>query len=297
MKKFMKCLLIICIIALLPALSVSASEQTTYSEGFFLYHIGDGYVSLCGYFGSEETVSVPAFLGGQPVSRIESGAFDGCGTVTTVILPDTVMEVQEGAFQGANITDVVGYPQSDPAENETAESTADPSGPEKNPGPDTSAPQPTKPSATTPTQPQASATTPTQAQPSAATPTQTQQSTASTPTNAPPQPTEEAALAGQGEFSEDDSVDAAEENTRNLEAINQLLENGNSEKSAEEAKAENIPSAESTPGTEDLSQEKADTFPLFWVLSAVALLAAITFAFYYKKKTGSPQKSAESEGK
>lgn len=103
--------------AVLLALSVcicnvafAAGVEPVYSDGYFYYHKGDGYVSICGYFGSEETVEIPSSIIALPVSRIEAGAFDGCDTVKEIILPDTIMEVQDGAFSGAsNLVSVKDY--------------------------------------------------------------------------------------------------------------------------------------------------------------------------------------------
>ena len=85
--------------SLMLVLPVHAAQ--VYSDGFFQYHAYEGYNSICGYFGSETTVTVPSRIAGLPVSRIEAGAFDGCSTIEKLVLPDTIMEIEEGAFSGA----------------------------------------------------------------------------------------------------------------------------------------------------------------------------------------------------
>lgn len=85
--------------SLMLVLPVHAAQ--VYSDGFFQYHAYEGYNSICGYFGSETTVTVPSSIAGRPVSRIEAGAFDGCSTIEKLVLPDTIMEIEEGAFSGA----------------------------------------------------------------------------------------------------------------------------------------------------------------------------------------------------
>lgn len=87
------------IIGLLLCLPVQAA--TVYSDGYFYYHAYEGYNSICGYFGKETTVVVPSSIAGHPVSRIEAGAFDNCSTIEKLVLPDTLMEIEEGAFAGA----------------------------------------------------------------------------------------------------------------------------------------------------------------------------------------------------
>lgn len=85
--------------SLMLVLPVHAAQ--VYSDGFFQYHAYEGYNSICGYFGSETTVTVPSSIAGRPVARIEAGAFDGCSTIEKLVLPDTIMEIEEGAFSGA----------------------------------------------------------------------------------------------------------------------------------------------------------------------------------------------------
>lgn len=87
------------VISFLWYMPVQAAE--VYSDGYFYYHKQEGYNSICGYFGKELTVTVPSFIAGRPVSRIEAGTFEGCSTVEKLVLPDTIMEIEEGAFSGA----------------------------------------------------------------------------------------------------------------------------------------------------------------------------------------------------
>ncbi len=83
------------------SLYLPVQAATVYSDGYFYYHAYEGYNSICGYFGRETTVVVPSSIAGHPVSRIEAGAFDGCSTIEKLVLPDTIMEIEEGAFAGA----------------------------------------------------------------------------------------------------------------------------------------------------------------------------------------------------
>ena len=107
--------------SLLLALPVQAAE-VVYSDGFFQYHVYEGYNSICGYFGKETTVTVPSSIAGRPVSRIEEGAFDGCNTIKKLVLPDTIMEIEDNAFSGAQnletIEDASGVWDRKKAENE-----------------------------------------------------------------------------------------------------------------------------------------------------------------------------------
>lgn len=94
-------LIMFLLIVLIPA-QVQAEEDTTrYSFGHFYYHSHNGYVSICGYLGRETEVEIPSVMSGRPVSEIESGSFQGCKTIETIIVPDTVVMVYEDSFSGA----------------------------------------------------------------------------------------------------------------------------------------------------------------------------------------------------
>ena len=94
-------LIMFLLIVLIPA-QVRAEEDTTrYSFGHFYYHSHNGYVSICGYLGRETEVEIPSVMSGRPVSEIESGSFQGCNTIETITVPDTVVIVYEDSFSGA----------------------------------------------------------------------------------------------------------------------------------------------------------------------------------------------------
>lgn len=97
-----------------PHLVHAEEQKIVYSDGYYYYHLEDGYISICGYFGKEEVVDIPPYIIALPVSRIESGAFKGCNTVKTIRLPETIMEIQENAFEGAdNLSMVTDYTGTD----------------------------------------------------------------------------------------------------------------------------------------------------------------------------------------
>lgn len=88
------CMLIV--VCMYMTISVSASEVYTYS--FFNYVLEGKSVTITDYFGKETEVTVPSMIVGYPVSKIASGAFSDSKTVKHVNLPDTIMEVEGGAF-------------------------------------------------------------------------------------------------------------------------------------------------------------------------------------------------------
>jgi len=72
-----------------------------YSYGHFYYHAHEGYVSICGYLGQETDIEIPSSISGKPVSEIESGSFENCNSIETIVVPDTVMMVYADSFTGA----------------------------------------------------------------------------------------------------------------------------------------------------------------------------------------------------
>lgn len=76
----------------------SAPELFQWEEG------ADGAV-VTGYFGAEDTITVPAALGGSPVRRIAEGAFAGTDC-RAVVLPDTLYAIEDGAFRGCSLREL-----------------------------------------------------------------------------------------------------------------------------------------------------------------------------------------------
>ncbi len=77
---------------------LTAFAAQIYTEGCFEYRVEEGAVIICGYFGKETEVTVPASIAGNPVSVIAKGAFSNSETVKKVWLPDTIMTIEKGAF-------------------------------------------------------------------------------------------------------------------------------------------------------------------------------------------------------
>lgn len=81
------------------------AKATTYTEGYFEYTDDGGSVTITGYFGSDETVTIPNMIAGEPVSKIAKGAFPDSCSVKNLNLPDTVVTVEEGAIsQNISVT-------------------------------------------------------------------------------------------------------------------------------------------------------------------------------------------------
>ncbi len=76
------------------------TDTTKYSAGNFYYHVHEGYVSVCGYVGDDTEIIIPSNIAGSPVSEIESKAFDGCNTIETITIPETVDTLYDDSFSG-----------------------------------------------------------------------------------------------------------------------------------------------------------------------------------------------------
>lgn len=60
-------------------------------------------VAVTAYLGTEKTVTVPAELGGRPVRSVAKGAFLNTDC-ETVVLPDTLYTLEDGAFHGCTLS-------------------------------------------------------------------------------------------------------------------------------------------------------------------------------------------------
>ncbi len=87
-------------VALLAALVFvpGTALAETYQHGYLEYEVADQSVTITGYAGHEESATVPAMIGGNPVNSVAAGAFAEADTIEAVFLPDTVVSVEQGAF-------------------------------------------------------------------------------------------------------------------------------------------------------------------------------------------------------
>lgn len=77
----------------------------------------DGNVTITKYTGSGGDVVIPAELDGRQVSAIgntfgESGAFQDCITVSSIVIPNGITAIQDNAFQGCTALTTVTIPAS-----------------------------------------------------------------------------------------------------------------------------------------------------------------------------------------
>ena len=77
----------------------------------------DGTVIIKRYLGSGGNVVIPSEIGGKQVTAIGNtfemtGAFQDCATVTSVVIPEGVTEIQDNAFYGCAALETVTIPAS-----------------------------------------------------------------------------------------------------------------------------------------------------------------------------------------
>jgi len=83
----------------------------------YFSHSSPGTVIITKYIGKGGDVVIPAEIDGKKVTAIgnifqETGAFQDCTTLTSVIIPDGVTEIQDNAFQGCTSLKTVTIPAS-----------------------------------------------------------------------------------------------------------------------------------------------------------------------------------------
>jgi hypothetical protein len=79
----------------------------------FMYNIVDDYelgtiVTITKYVGTAETFEIPAKLSNYKVAKIGASAFENCTTLTSVTIPNTVINIDVTAFDGCDLT-INGY--------------------------------------------------------------------------------------------------------------------------------------------------------------------------------------------
>lgn len=70
----------------------------------FTYETGAS-VTITDFHHTDDPIVIPGYIDGRPVTRIASGAFDGCGA-ESLILPDTLLCIEEGAFRNCAFQEV-----------------------------------------------------------------------------------------------------------------------------------------------------------------------------------------------
>ena len=95
----------------------SPQGSVTDAANFEIAENEDGTVTISRYIGTETDIVIPSQIGGKTVSAIgnvtgTTGAFEGCTSITAVVIPDGVTEIQDNAFYGCTSLETVAIPSS-----------------------------------------------------------------------------------------------------------------------------------------------------------------------------------------
>ena len=89
--------LLLCALLSLPALAEEGEELTCGDYTYVL--LEDGGARITDYEGEDAELTVPDELDGHAVREIGESVFSFCRSLTTVILPDGLTSIGEGAFE------------------------------------------------------------------------------------------------------------------------------------------------------------------------------------------------------
>jgi hypothetical protein len=93
---------------LMLALPAALHAQFTYTES-------GGSVTITGYTGSNDVLTIPATINAFPVVNIGVGAFAYFYGITSVTLPDSIISIESNAFFGDDLLDNITFGTISPA--------------------------------------------------------------------------------------------------------------------------------------------------------------------------------------
>ena len=97
MKKIISLILTICILSIMvTTVPITASAAT---DGIYYYTVTDGKATITDCDASASgAISIPATIGGYPVTAIGNNAFSWCNLLTNITIPDSVTSIGKRAF-------------------------------------------------------------------------------------------------------------------------------------------------------------------------------------------------------
>jgi len=83
-----------------PFVYTPAVEDETTDPGFFKYTSDrKGNITITGFTGDQENISIPGMIDGHPVTTIGKGAFQECRNLVSVTMSDYISTIQGAAFK------------------------------------------------------------------------------------------------------------------------------------------------------------------------------------------------------
>ena len=83
-----------------PFVYTPAVEDETTDPGFFKYTSDrKGNITITGFTGNQENISIPGMIDGHPVTTIGKGAFQECRNLVSVTMSDYISTIQGAAFK------------------------------------------------------------------------------------------------------------------------------------------------------------------------------------------------------
>ncbi len=87
---------------------VRAQFYYTNADGSVLvYETNSGTIAITGYTGSSGSLVLPESIAGLPVTVIGTNTFDSATNLMNVVLPDTIFDIQDSAFQNSGLINFI----------------------------------------------------------------------------------------------------------------------------------------------------------------------------------------------
>ena len=92
-------LMSLCLLIMLLCLNLTPAHALSLSGDYKYNLLMDGTVVIEGYIGKANTLYIPAYIDGKPVSKIGRNAFERCYSLTELTIPTSVTSIAYDAFE------------------------------------------------------------------------------------------------------------------------------------------------------------------------------------------------------
>ena len=104
MKKSLRIILLVLLMAVLAMTQVHAADPLTYGD--LQYTVADNAITIVGCADGVETLTIPAQIDGVPVTSISDCAFDGKTTLKSLTLPEGITHLGIYILRGTDVTEI-----------------------------------------------------------------------------------------------------------------------------------------------------------------------------------------------